>query len=181
MRSCPFLMESEIAARPLWKKVESPHEDYLLVGDEGIDAGAGRSSQTHSRQVVHQAGERGVLEHGVAADVSVEDEIGGRQPLPAHVARVGEVGGGLLEHAGRIAVRAARTEGRCSLRDRAGAAVQDLKLVELAPHAGSIQGKVAGVELGKEAGEALDGEGRMESHDVGKAGLPVGKMLAPEG
>ena len=100
------------------EKCRIPHEDYLFVFNERVNACASGTAECHRREVVHQAGERFVFEHRIAADIAVKNQIyRGRIMLFFHVIGIHELLRDLEEDAGRITMRAAGTERRSALRD----------------------------------------------------------------
>ena len=98
------------------EKGRIPHKDELFVVDKGVDTGPGAAAQAHAGKIVHQLGKRLVFEHGIAADVAVEDQIYGVLAL----GRRSQVGRGSLEDASRVAVRAPRAEGGRTRRNGCG-------------------------------------------------------------
>ena len=100
------------------EKCRIPHEDYLFIFNERVNACASGTAECHRREVVHQAGERFVFEHRIAADIAVKNQIyRGRIMLFFHVIGIHELLRDLEEDAGRITMRAAGTERRSALRD----------------------------------------------------------------
>ena len=94
-------MESEMAAMPPWKKVESPMKTTcLFLMNASMPAPAAPPSAIAER-VVHQARKRLVFQHRIAADIAVKNQIyRGRVMLFFHVIGIHELLRDLEEDAG---------------------------------------------------------------------------------
>ena len=156
------------------------HEDDLLVGDERIDAEAGRAAEPHAAVVVHEVLVRLEHQHRVAAGVAVEDEVDRLAPMRlAHVIGVAERALDFAEDAGRIAMRAAGAEGRRARRevDFDGAVLARAAPVRASMRAWSSFSLGDG-QFGDERREQLDQDGGIEAARGGKAFASAGKHLA---
>lgn len=158
------------------------HEYDLLVGDERVDAEAGRAAQAHAAVVVHEVLVRLEHEHRVAAGVAVKDEVDRFAAVRfAHVIGVAKHALDLAEDAGRIAMRAAGAEGGRARREVDDDLAIRGEQLELGGDARLVELQPGRAQLDDERREQFDQNRRIKAARGGKALAPAGKHLAVDG
>ena len=161
------------------KKCRIAHEHELFVVDKRIDTRTRATAESHSRQIVHQPVKWLVFQQGITSDISVKNQIHRIcAVLAPHVIAILKIVNHLVQHTGRIAVRAARAKRGCANRR---AQVKSFCLSHQGDNsidALGIYGYGGIAERFQHGGEHIERDARVEATTVGKT-ASIGKALAP--